>query len=49
MSPTVGGGCTLGAAFGIPPDSRLNAQHACDPYDAKESAVRLPEPLLHAR
>ena len=38
----------LGAAFGMTPDFWLNAQKACDLYDALKSAGRLPGPLLHA-
>ena len=38
----------LGAAFGTSPDFWLNAQKACDLYDATKTAGRLPGPLLHA-
>jgi addiction module HigA family antidote len=39
----------LGAAFGTSPDFWLNAQKACDLYDATKSAGRLPRPLVRAR
>jgi addiction module HigA family antidote len=38
----------LGAAFGMTPDFWLNAQKACDLYDATKSAGRLPGSLLQA-
>ncbi len=38
----------LGAAFGTSPDFWLNAQKACDLYDALKTTGRLPGPLLHA-
>ena len=36
----------LGAAFGTSPDFWLNAQKACDLYEAKQAAGPLPERLL---
>jgi addiction module HigA family antidote len=39
----------LGAAFRTSPDFWLNAQRACDLYDARKSAGRLPARLLEAR
>ena len=38
----------LGAAFGTSPDFWLNAQKACDLYEAERSAGSLPGSLLHA-
>lgn len=38
----------LGAAFGMSPDFWLNAQKACDLYDAAKDAGPLPEPLVHS-
>jgi len=46
---TAGMALKLGAAFGMSPDFWLNAQKACDLYDAAKSAGPLPEPLLHSR
>jgi addiction module HigA family antidote len=36
----------LGAAFGTTPEFWLNAQKACDLYDASKAAGPLPEPLV---
>jgi addiction module HigA family antidote len=38
----------LGAALGTTPEFWLNAQKACDLFDALESAGPLPEPLVHS-
>ena len=38
----------LGAAFGTTADFWLNAQKACDLYDAARAAGPLPESLVHA-
>ena len=38
----------LGAAFGTTADFWLNAQKACDLYDAARAAGPLPELLVHA-
>jgi addiction module HigA family antidote len=38
----------LGAALGTSPDFWLNAQKACDLYEATKSAGKLPAPLVHA-